>query len=710
MKLSISRLPFLAFALFVGLLAVALVRHYSDVPFWDMWDGYLDFYNRVLNGDLSAWWYQHNEHRIILSRLLFWMDLAWFGGKSAFLIVVNFLLAVAAALLMGAIFREMFRGQPHSNSHWLLYTLCLTMPLSWMQKENLAWAFQSQFFLAQLLPLVAFYCFYRSEDRQSWGWFWASLAVAVASAGTMANGLAALPILAIVALLASEARFRKFLCYGLAAIVVLSLYFSGYQSPSGHGSLASTIATDALGMFQYTALYIGSPFQSLLNTVTPGSWSGSIFYFAMISGFCLMFGTLLILSRVLRRPRVYVFEMALLGFIAYIGATAFGTAGGRLFFGLEQALSGRYRTPAILLWLCFFILLLKTFGSPTQWRYARGTANFGLSSLLVLLLITQFSGAKSDNQINEFGRNMAVLAMSLGIKDSKQIKQVFPSVDSVMSYARNSIANEISVFSEGSRFYRLAERNQTPLIRDGSERCQGAVDDMVPVIGDDNHLRIRGWLFEGDTESNKPYPLFSPDGEPKGYLLLGQVRPDVAQAVSPEAMHSGFGGYITRQPDAEPRITVQLEEKTCWMDLPSSDVPFQISEPDWGETTITVGDVINNVDWDGKDFYKTDKSGFTIKGSFRNSDQDTGSLTLAISDGDSVMFRTGPDSTGLFLFNEQENMEFSLPRSEEWGLLTFRMGGKGKGKYMITFIDRGTGWGQWAAVGIKSDNEAALGD
>jgi hypothetical protein len=579
MKLSISRLPWVAFILFAGFLAIALVRHYSDVPFWDMWDGYLDFYNRTLSRDFSAWWYQHNEHRIILSRLLFWMDIAWFGGKSVFLIIVNFMLAISAALFLSWIFKEAFKGQEYSCVHWLLYTLCLTLPLSWIQQENLVWAFQSQFFLAQLLPLAAFYCFYLSEQRQSWGWFWTSLAVGVASAGTMANGVIVLLLLVLVALIASEARLRKTLFYAVSAWVVLTLYFFDYQSPQGHGSMADTIIEHPVGMLKYTALYIGSPIHILLSEVSPGSLDMPILYFSMASGFFLMFCSLAILVLVLRHPKVHILEIALLGFIAYIGATAFGTAGGRLMFGLEQALAGRYRTPAILLWLCFLILLLRFYPSHAEAKSTRIITKVGLSVTLLLLVIPQLSGAMSDNRGAEYERNVAVLAMSLGIRDEGQIGHVYPWIDHGMKIASESVASEISVFSEDERFYRLnqsLEREVLPSSDDveSIDRCEGSIDELIPIAGNAQYLKIRGWLHESDAITNRPLSMTLPNGEPIGYLIKGKERPDVAEAVSEEARYSGYYGYLLQEKLSDSnRLFVRSENQPCWFDLAFTNAP-----------------------------------------------------------------------------------------------------------------------------------------
>src|SRR5687767_513075 len=85
----------------VAFLALALVggtRHYSPVPFWDMWDSYLGFFGSTRDGGFGVWWAQHNEHRIVFSKVLFWLDLAVVRrGSTPFLIACNFLLAAATA-------------------------------------------------------------------------------------------------------------------------------------------------------------------------------------------------------------------------------------------------------------------------------------------------------------------------------------------------------------------------------------------------------------------------------------------------------------------------------------------------------------------------------------------------------------------------------------------------------------------------------------
>src|SRR5690349_8591139 len=99
----------------VVLAVVGGFRHYSPVPFWDMWPGYVDFWVRLSEGEWGAWWAQHNEHRIVLARLLFWVDHAVFGGTIGFLFVVNYLLALAGFLIFRAMLLERAGSQAASR-------------------------------------------------------------------------------------------------------------------------------------------------------------------------------------------------------------------------------------------------------------------------------------------------------------------------------------------------------------------------------------------------------------------------------------------------------------------------------------------------------------------------------------------------------------------------------------------------------------------
>ena len=167
------------------------VISFSPVPYWDMWDGYIDFYSKVLAGDYSAWWAPHNEHRIVLSRLFFWGDIRWFGGLSYSLIVINYLLAAAGCIVFVQFLNEAFKPLPNKSTRPFFMCVLVGWLFCWSQHENFTVGFQSQFFMAQLLPLCAFYFIYKmsSAPEKSTQYFVIASIFGVLAAGTMANGI-----------------------------------------------------------------------------------------------------------------------------------------------------------------------------------------------------------------------------------------------------------------------------------------------------------------------------------------------------------------------------------------------------------------------------------------------------------------------------------------------------------------------------------------
>ncbi|MGE0410216.1 MAG: hypothetical protein AB7P23_13270, partial [Amphiplicatus sp.] len=337
--------------LFVALAAAGVWRGHTPVPFWDMWDGYIGFYERLKDGEAGLWFAQHNEHRIFLSRLLFFVDLEWFGGRGAFLLAVN----LAFALLSAGLFRAFIRdevGTQAGPAGAALAFVCLALSFSWTQQENLSWAFQSQFFLGQSLALLAFLLLHRAtrasrEEKPSTGLFALACASGALAACALGNGVLALPLMAAQAIM-MKARGRRIAILVLLAALVLFAYFHDYRSPAGHGTFLNSLFHEPLAVVAYALVYLGSPFINAFESL--GKAPAAALSLLLIAGSALFFW------RELARPLASTSRVALLGFIAYVGATALATAGGRLAFGLDQAASSRYATPALMAWLSFLVL------------------------------------------------------------------------------------------------------------------------------------------------------------------------------------------------------------------------------------------------------------------------------------------------------------------------------------------------------------------
>lgn len=409
----LARIDRLAPTLFTGLAAASvllvaykMVASFDAVPFWDMYNGTLDFYARFTSGDWPALWDAHNEHRIVLSRLLFLVDLNLLDGTTPFLWLVNLALAGLIALVLVAFLREVPGGRTFA---WMPAFL-VAVSFSELQKENFYWSFQSQFFLAFLLPLAALYFALLSLTRpeRSAAHFAASTGLGILSVGAMANGILALPVLTVFALLTRMSWQRVAILAGLS-ILGFAAYFHGLPDKADAPSVLQVLQENPSRFVRYILTYLGGPFAETGKVISA------------IAGLALLILALRAAWKHIPRRNASSAEIALLGFMGYILLTALVTAIGRANFGVNQALSSRYATPNLMNW-CVLLMLYLPWLAATPRRVVKSTR--ALLVLALLLFIVQLSALKPSKTGTD--RMAAALALELGIPDQDQIIHVYP--------------------------------------------------------------------------------------------------------------------------------------------------------------------------------------------------------------------------------------------------------------------------------------------
>ncbi len=555
------RMPLALLLVFAAIYALATAtfawRNFTAVPIWDMW-GALDFYADVRGGmGWTAWWRLFNEHRLVLTKALFWMEYTWFGGQQVFLIVVNYLLAGCGAVVMAAFLRARLPELPPRSRVFATVLLALWL-FSLVQSENLVWAFQSQFFLAQLLPLAGFYCLYRAaRPPEPQGWFLAACALGVLSIGTMVNGVMALPMMVLYALIA-RLGWRRTVVLALLASACTGVYTIGYVSPPGHGGgVLATLREHPMGMVAYTLLYLGSPFQHL--TLHPKtSW--------MVVGWT--FGTLFVLlalaplPRVLRAPREHRLELALLTFVAYIGGIAFATSGGRLQFGLESALSSRYTTPTLMAWAALAILHAPRLAA------LRGAGRTVMHVLLVLLLALMLVVQTRELARNDHAhmRMTAALALQMGVHDTPRIGMLIWNEDIGALFARKATAVGAGIFGRPA----LAAAPQALGARAEAlpPRCHAFVDQVEHLPGEPRFVRVQGGLLpEPERKPFEAVRLVGADGTVVGYGVPDRWRKRTppAHAPGPFGRYLMFTAYLQVPASGQlpPAVTLQAPGTPC---------------------------------------------------------------------------------------------------------------------------------------------------
>lgn len=543
---------------FVLTTLIGMVNSYTPVPYWDMWGGTLGFYIAHRDGDTSIWWSQHNEHRIVLSRILFWLDYELFKGNSVFLFVMNAVLALVSTTLFYLFSRDLMAAQFPEHPQrlqlplWVFTALICAWLFQWMQEENFAWAFQSQFFLAQLMPLVAFYLLARAANagpRQRL-WFIAACVAGVASAGTMANGILALPLMTLYALAIRQSRVRVYLL-AIVSLLTLFLYFFDYASPGSHGGGEQSAFAQPLLLIRYVFLYLGTPFYLLFGEADTGmtaAWiATSVIAIVSITLLTLTLRDLWIRRQPAAAPQALT--LALVFYIIYLVGTAFGTGTGRLIFGVNQALSHRYTTPALMAWSAVFVLLLPLLFR--HWRAARwALIPAGLGLLLLMITLQWQALAPRHNQV--FAHKMAGLALELDIRDEVQINAIYEMSDGLLTVANIASLYDLTMFGmapwQNLRELPGSRRSGNVPAPQQLPTCLGHIDLVSRIPGESRFYSVEGWMLDPLSQSAAGLiEAQTIDGIVSGFGLSGYSRPDVAAAINVEALQTGFKAYLRTQ-------------------------------------------------------------------------------------------------------------------------------------------------------------------
>jgi len=667
------------------------VINYSPIPQWDMWNGTLDFYIRAQSGDLSAWWYQHNEHRIFLARLLFYIDNYFFGGKNIFLIVVNYLLVSISAVFLWFFLTE---NSPKKFTYENLFSFLIILPwlFFWSQENNLTWGFQVQFFLAILLPLIALYFFAKSINNEKF--YYISIFVGILSIGSMANGLLVLPILTLYSYIIYRVGNRTILLLILSAIS-FCLYFLNYKQPALHGNLFHQLSSNTFEYIWFTALYLGSAFGGIYN------FDKVRLIISTMSGlFVLIIFPILLIRNIKQVDKKNSYPLALLLFVLYIVLTAFITAGGRLVFGLDQALSSRYTTSSVMLIAALFVLYRIKYKN-----YIGGLLKkififiFIVSSLFFINF--QLNTLKPSRDILSV-REIAALSLAIGLRDDDYIGNIYPNPNEAIDISNLAIKNDYSIF--GSYPYKDL-KNLLGVVELGKlqKKCQGGIDKVELILDSDKFVRLHGWIGDGVDDH---YPLLvkisDSSGRIVGFSLTGTRRPDLVEKRGGEYKFAGFRGYLLTGATGR-QLYASVDDK-CSFGFYIDPIIINTKKIDYSgpikkEDFLATKDIASSNGWGGSDFNNSKITNFKVLGTYATSDADTGVIVIHGRKKIEFLYRSGPVVGNQRLKILNSNLSYVLPASPEWRRIQID-GAEIPDKFDFSISDLGKSWGEWSAIGL----------
>ncbi len=694
--------------------------NYSPVPFWDEWDGSVRFMVDILNGDAAAWYYPHNEHRIIFSKLITWLDYMFWGGLNKFPLFMNVLLQAFTLTLLALIVHKFTRIRS-----MILFVVGagLGFLFSWVQVENWTWGFQNQFFAVYAFALLSFFSFVyhhflydQKKCFHSWLFFIISILSAIICALTMSNGLIVLPLLLILALVLKVSLFKVFFI-GALGIISWLLYFGNNYNVS-HVSPIDSIINYPLQLILYSFAYLGSPTAYLLG------FASHYLIITIAVGALLSLCFLFFILDMVRKREFSPIKLVLIFFVLFIFGSALVTAFGRIHFGLGSALAVRYSTPALLAW--FSVLLMGyehvNLISGRYQRHIYTTVNILIILLLFLFLPIQRL-ALTPHYSFLFNKDASLLALSMDIRDEQYIKHIyFADLDQVIATARKAKELELGVFSL-DWYKRVQESgNEYIDIHGIGFNCKGNID-TVEYVSENNAYRIKGWVLDKDKMQVPSHlVVVTPNGKVIGYGVSGEYRPDVSGLYEGAPENTGWLAYVNYF-DWERAHVYSISEKglckipgeiklgevqTAIKSLSLSDEFIRISDEtslkiiknDWLEDALPVEIENNEI-----------ISDMQLFSSWINSDEATGTLSFEFVI-ENRQFHL-PYITGPVYYNQKINIfekvsdeyylifKGVLPASvHEWSYLIIDLDIDQGSVIRVDLVDDGGTWGEWSAIAI----------
>ncbi len=425
---------------------------YTPAPIWDYWR-IIEYLQSYRHFDVSVFWIQHNEHRIVFPEI--------FMAADAILLKCRFFLPLALAFFFQLSTIALYSFIVCRDAKLSLKLRCFTIILgiglvAW---PGMAVFLSRPFLFAWLFTQFGVVLALAALPRR-----YLSLAIAggVIATYSTANGMVVWPVL-ILAAFALRFKARQILILAGSGVLSTALYFVGYHPTKLHPEL---LLQEPLNALAWIAAYLSLPF----------GFSGAQAGF--LNGFA---GLVLLAAAIaftrLRSPASVVFQGAAL----FVVASAVTAASGRMMPG-HITPSTDFDMRFLSLPLFFWVSLLFAL---TQFKWNWLIA--GIAAALVALQFVALSPWMERQLLSPQKTRLAALAAECGTLDEALIGGVLErELTPVEQWLPILRRNGLSMFSS-RRFEWLGK--PAPFAID-PQPAQGGILTSVPVAGG---LEITGW-------------------------------------------------------------------------------------------------------------------------------------------------------------------------------------------------------------------------
>lgn len=347
-------------------------QYFVRIPFLDYWAFFFDLIYARGEFAWSLVWNIHNEHRLVLPKLIFYLDYSWNQARGTLPVAISLLSSAGTALLLAR--------YPKPRPWWQT-GLLIAILLGAGQLENSIIPFQVQMPLAIFFATAAFVF----VDRLS-----LSIASALLATFSFGAGVFVWPILCLHHLLLR--RWKALAATAGIAALTLAIYFAGGVTTRDPVTGKQPLSAYPL----YILEYLGNPL------------SGFGLHIGIVWGCCILALLLLLLWQM----RKHAWQPVPLMIAAFVGLSIVVACLTRIeLFGWVQASEPRYYSFTLLLYAALAVALFSLPESRVRGLGLAALFGFCTLSLLANQVITFRTRVLSANL------QRPELALRVGVND-----------------------------------------------------------------------------------------------------------------------------------------------------------------------------------------------------------------------------------------------------------------------------------------------------
>lgn len=394
--------------LFIPFLVSLVIIYFFSVGIFyqDEWNLSL-FFSQMDMGNYSSIWSLHNEHRLVLPKIIFYLNNS-LGFSTSTIMYLSQILQFFTFLLIvyGINQQESIYGNNKSNLIILFTGLFI---FSIVQSDNILWGFQIQWYLCLLGTIIFIYGI--TQYR-----YFITLTGLIIAYLSFSNWVILIPLvfihIAYCIFIFRQYNWVKFYFhFSLILFMIMILFLYLYNGASDKGGLIGKLISSPFGFLEYFLAILGGPFSvNLLSS--------------KILGFIFLVITLFLLIKNYQDKKLKSFSILIIIWLI-ISSALISLA--RFEHGAIQALVPRFYTFTLIGWAVLLYSLFNLYFNNKLFKKAI------LAFAFILISISYAKGfllINEDFRVKKAGLDCyRAKFIKKGSEDSNCLKLLFPSPD-----------------------------------------------------------------------------------------------------------------------------------------------------------------------------------------------------------------------------------------------------------------------------------------